>query len=147
MTPPTIFAPGAVVEALAGEVDRLAAGDALDDEGRVRVDEDAHRRHRHCARGLVQRHGAVGVVDAVLLEDLEALLLPRAGDAEDRDLLRRVVAELEAGLDHAAGDDVHAGVGDDRHHHRDLVHAGLRRARAWPGRRPCATDGLPPISQ
>jgi hypothetical protein len=32
----------AVVEALAGEVDRLAAGDALDDERRVGVDEDAH---------------------------------------------------------------------------------------------------------
>ena len=35
------------------------------------------------------------------------------------------IAELEAGLDHAAGDDVDAGVGDDRHHHRDLVDAGL----------------------
>ena len=34
--------PGAVVEALAREVDRLAAGDALDDEGGVGVDEDAH---------------------------------------------------------------------------------------------------------
>ena len=33
---------GAVVEALAREVDRLAAGDALDDERRVGVDEDAH---------------------------------------------------------------------------------------------------------
>ena len=32
----------AVVEALAREVDRLAAGDALDDEGRVLVDQDAH---------------------------------------------------------------------------------------------------------
>ena len=71
------------------------------------------------------RHRAVGVVDAVALEDLEALVLPRPGDAEDRDLLGRVVAELEARLDHAAGDDVHAGVGDDRHHHGDLLDARL----------------------
>ena len=77
------------------------------------------------ARGLVHRDGAVGVLDAVLLEDLEALFLPRAGDAEDRDLLGRVVAQLEAGLDHAAGDDVDPGVGDDRHHHGDLVDARL----------------------
>ena len=35
---------GAVVEALAGEVDRLAPRDALDDEGGVLVDEDAHQR-------------------------------------------------------------------------------------------------------
>ena len=33
---------GAVVEALAGQVDRLAAGDPLDDEGRVLVEQDAH---------------------------------------------------------------------------------------------------------
>ena len=32
----------AVVQALAREVDRLAPGDALDDEGRGLVDEDAH---------------------------------------------------------------------------------------------------------
>ena len=32
----------AVVEALAREVDRLAPGDALDDEGRVLVDQDRH---------------------------------------------------------------------------------------------------------
>ena len=32
----------AVVQALARQVDRLAAGDALDDEGRGLVDEDAH---------------------------------------------------------------------------------------------------------
>src|SRR3954453_1682919 len=38
-------------------------------------------------RRLVHRDRAVGVLDAVLLEDLEALFLPRAGDAEDRDLL------------------------------------------------------------
>src|SRR5262249_46271431 len=31
----------------------------------------------------------------------------------------------EAGFDHAAGDDVDAGVGDDRHHHRDLLDAVL----------------------
>ncbi len=33
---------GAVVEALAGQVDRLAAGDPLDDEGRLLVQQDAH---------------------------------------------------------------------------------------------------------
>jgi hypothetical protein len=33
----------AVVEALASQVDGLAAGDALDDERRVLVDQDAHR--------------------------------------------------------------------------------------------------------
>src|SRR2546423_632686 len=76
-------------------------------------------------RGLVHRHAAVAVLDAVLLEDLEALLLPRARDAEDRHLLGRVVAQVEARPDHAAGHDVHAGVGDDAHHHRDLVHARL----------------------
>ena len=32
----------AVVEALPGQVDRLAAGDALDDEGRVLAQQDAH---------------------------------------------------------------------------------------------------------
>ena len=73
----------------------------------------------------MQRDAAVGVLDAVLLEDLEAFFLPGAGDPEDRDLLGRVVPELDAGLDHAAGDDVDAGVGDDRHHHGDLVDAGL----------------------
>src|SRR5437867_1736550 len=57
------------------------------------------------AGGLVQRHRAVRVLDAVALEDLEALLLPRTGDAEDRDLLRRVEPQLQAGFDHAARDD------------------------------------------
>ena len=47
------------------------------------------------------------------------------GDAEDRDRLAGVLAQLEAGLDHAAGDDVDPGVGDDRHHHRDLLDAVL----------------------
>src|SRR5215207_6356626 len=74
-------------------------------------------------RGLVQRHAAIRVRHPVALEDLEALLLPRARDPEDRDLLRRVEAELHARLDNAARDDVHARVGDDRHHHRDLVDA------------------------
>src|SRR5215204_2602997 len=66
---------------------------------------------------LPHRDRAVAVLDPVALEDLEALVLPGAGDAEDRDRLAGVLAELEAGLDHAAGDDVDAGVGDDRHHH------------------------------
>src|SRR5205823_2987330 len=77
--------------------------------------------------GLVHRDASVVVLDAVLLEDLEALVLPRAGDPEYRDLLGRVVAQLEARLDHAAGHDVDPGIGDDRHHHRDLVHARLRQ--------------------
>ena len=77
------------------------------------------------AGGLPHRHRAVAVLDPVFVEDLEALLLPGARDAEDRDRLAGVLAELEAGLDHAAGDDVDAGVGDDRHHHRDLLDAVL----------------------
>src|SRR6185312_3255013 len=64
---------------------------------------------------------AVAVLDPVALEDLEALVLPRPWDAEDRDRLAGVLAELQAGLDDAAGDDVDAGVGDDRHHHGDLL--------------------------
>ena len=40
----------AVVEALAGEVHGLAPGDALDDERRVRVDEDAHAEAPATAR-------------------------------------------------------------------------------------------------
>src|SRR6187399_1759196 len=74
---------------------------------------------------LPHRDRAVAVLDPVALEDLEALVLPGTGDAEDRDRLAGVLAELEAGLDHAAGDDVDAGVGDDRHHHRDLLDAVL----------------------
>ncbi len=58
----------AVVQALAREVDRLATGDALDDERRVLIDEDRHQAAApwiFCdgARcGLVQRHAAVGVL-------------------------------------------------------------------------------------
>src|SRR6476661_5713986 len=81
------------------------------------------------ARRLVQRDGAVAVLDPVLVEDLEALVLPGARDAEDRDGLAGVLAELEAGLDHAARDDVDAGVRDDRHHHRDLLDAVLLQHR------------------
>src|SRR5688572_29605506 len=72
------------------------------------------------ARGLPHRGAAVTELDPVLAEDFCALFLPRARDSEDRDRFRRVLAQFEAGRDHAAGDDVHAGVGDDRHHHRDL---------------------------
>src|SRR5438552_6913364 len=75
--------------------------------------------------GLIQRDRAVGIVHAVLLEDLEALLLPGAGDAEDRDLLGRVVPELQTGFDNPPRHDIHARVGDDRHHHRDPLHARL----------------------
>ena len=93
----------------------------------VGVDQDAHRASPldRAPRRLVEGHAAVRVGHAVALEDLEALLLPRAGDAEDRDLLGRVVAQLDARLDDAARDDVDARVGDDRHHHRDLVDARL----------------------
>ena len=76
-------------------------------------------------RRLVEGDAAIRVGHAVALEDLEALLLPGAGDAEDGDLLGRVVAQLDARLDHAARDDVDARVGDDRHHHRDLLDARL----------------------
>src|SRR5262249_6428407 len=79
---------------------------------------------RHGApRGLPHRDRAIAVLAPVALEDAEALLLPGARDAEDRNRLAGVLAELQAGLDHAAGDDVHAGVGDDRHHHGDLLDA------------------------
>src|SRR5436190_1049527 len=54
------------------------------------------------ARRLPHRDRAVAVLDPVSLEDLEALVLPGTGDAEDRDRLTGVLAELEAGLDHAA---------------------------------------------
>src|SRR5688500_8165408 len=77
------------------------------------------------ARSFVHRHRAVAVLDAVLLQDLEALVLPGAGDAEDRDLLRRVETQLETSLHDPAGDDVDARVRDDAHHHGDLVDAGL----------------------
>src|SRR3954451_625168 len=83
-------------------------------------------RHRSSG-GLVHRHRPVAVLDPVALQDLRALLFPRTGDAEDRDRLRGVLAELEAGLDHTAGDDVHPGVRDDRHHHRDLLDAVLEQ--------------------
>ena len=133
----------AVVEALAGHVHGLAAGDALDDEGRVLVDRGwtsvspavrvarvslatYHRPLRDGRRRLGHRHRAVGVLDAVLLEDLEAFFFPRAGDAEDGDLLGRVVARLSIdALDDAARDDVDARVADDVHDHADLLDAGL----------------------
>src|SRR5437868_262235 len=96
----------------------------------IRIDIDdlaLHRLHlRHgAARGLVHRHAAVAVLDAVVLEDLEPLGLPRAGNAEDSDLLRRVETGFDDALDDAARHDVDAGVGDDVHHHGDLLHAGL----------------------
>src|SRR3989304_3495035 len=77
------------------------------------------------AGGLRHRDRTVAVLHAVVREELEPFLLPGAGDAEDGDLLRRVVAGLDHALDDAAGDDVHAGVGDDVHDDGDLVDAGL----------------------
>src|SRR5205085_2050492 len=76
---------------------------------------------RRAPGGLGGRRRAVGARHPVALQDLEALLLPGTRDAEDGDLLRRVIAELQARLDHPAGDDVDPRVGHDRHHHRDLV--------------------------
>ncbi len=89
----------AVVEALARQVHGLAAGDALDDEGGVLVDEDGHRfallhLRDGAAGGFVHRDAAIAVVDAVLREDLEAFVLPGAGDAEDRDHVGRLLARL-----------------------------------------------------
>src|SRR6185295_4677905 len=72
---------------------------------------------------LVHRDGAVAVVDAIVLQDLEALGFPRAGDAEDGDLLCRLETRLDHALDDAAGDDVDARVRDHVHHHRDLLHS------------------------
>src|SRR5918995_622402 len=92
---------------------RLATGDS-----------SLHLRHGFTGR-IPHRGGAVAELDPVAVEDLRALLLPGARDPEDGDRLRRILAELEARLDHAAGDDVDPGVGDDRHHHRDLLDALL----------------------
>src|SRR3954453_24009159 len=75
--------------------------------------------------GYVEGDRPIGIGHAVAVEDLEPLLLPGAGDPEDGDLLGRVEAELNAGLDPSAGDDVNARVGHDRLHHGDLVDAWL----------------------
>ena len=62
---------GAVVEALAGQVDRLAAGDPLDDEGRVLVESRMLIGGRPldlgdgAAGGLPHRDRAVAVLDPV----------------------------------------------------------------------------------
>src|SRR5262245_3214421 len=95
----------------------------------MRIDINASGAHfgDGAARGVVHRDAPVAVLDAVLLEDLEAVVLPRARDAEDRDRVRRVPARLDAALDDAARDDVDPGVRDDVHHHRDLLDAGLRQ--------------------
>src|SRR4051812_32591972 len=74
------------------------------ENGRVSPALPLDLRHRPPGR-FVHRDRAVAVLDSVAVEDLEALLLPGARDAEDRDRLGRVLAQLEAGLDHAAGDD------------------------------------------
>src|SRR5262249_40121507 len=75
------------------------------------------------AGGFVHGDGPVAVLDPVLAQDLESVVLPRAGDAEDGDRVGGLASRLHAALDHAAGDDVDAGVGDDVHHHRDLLDA------------------------
>src|SRR5690349_17126773 len=57
-----------------------------------------HLRDRAPGR-LVHRHGAVAVLDAVLLQDLEAVVFPGAGDAEDGDRVGGVAAAFDAALD------------------------------------------------
>src|SRR5213078_832437 len=75
--------------------------------------------------GLEHRHAAIAVLDTVLAEDIEAVVLPRARDAEDRDGVGRIAPRLDTALDHAAGHDVDARVRHDVHHHGDLLDAGL----------------------
>src|ERR1044072_5105881 len=102
---------------------------------RVKIAADSNNRKspRRFSRGLAldlgdgatgrlpHRDRAVAVLDPVAIEDLEDLVLPGAGDAEDRDRLARVLAQLEAGLDRAAGDAVDAGGGGGRHDHGDAL--------------------------
>src|SRR5919108_1098507 len=98
--------------------------------------------HRATGR-LPHRDAPIAVLHPVALEDLEPLLLPGAGDAEYGDRLGGVPAELETRLDYPAGDDVDAGVRDDRHHHGDLLHAGLlEHELGQPAR--LAHRGVPP---
>src|SRR5258708_24585207 len=66
------------------------------------------------AGGLVEGHRAVRVLDAVTIEDLEALLLPGAGGAEDRNLLGGGGAPFAARFYHPPGDAVDAPVRHDR---------------------------------
>ena len=86
---------GAVLETLAGEVERLAPGDSLHDELEILVNDDAHGGSSapdlldRALRRLADRDGAIAVVDAVLLQDLERVRFPRSGNAEDGDLLGR----------------------------------------------------------
>src|SRR5262245_35178381 len=77
------------------------------------------------AGGLVHGDGPVAVLDAVLAQDLEAVVLPRAGDAEDGDRVGGLASRLHAALDHSAGDDVDARVGNHVHHDRNLLDARL----------------------
>ena len=54
---------GAVVQAFAGEVDRLAAGDALDDEGGVGVDQDRHQAALPWMRSTARRAASLSETD------------------------------------------------------------------------------------
>ena len=145
----------AVVDALAREVDRLPPRNALDDERELAVQQDQLPATSSASRpgvsGLLSEppwifataptcclphgDGAVAVLDPVAPEDLLALL-PGSGDAEDGDRVGRVSVELQAGLDDASGHDVHPRIGDDRHHHGDLLGRLLARAPVSPGHRP-----------
>src|SRR6266511_3482120 len=58
-----------------------------------------HLRHSP-ASGLPKGNPAVAVLHPIAIKDLEALLLPGSGDAEDRDRLRGIPVELQARLDH-----------------------------------------------
>ena len=116
----------AVVEALARQVHGLAAGDALDDEGGVLVDQ-------HQPWIFSTARFAASCIDTerskYSIPYFSRILKPSSSQAPG---IRKTATfsagswpELEARLDHAARDDVDAGVRDDRHHHGDLVDARL----------------------
>src|SRR6266404_5968773 len=91
----------------------------------------SRRRHlRYRPSGCVEHgYGAIAIFHAVVLQDLEALGLPRSGDAEDGDLLSRLEARFDHALDDAASDDIDARVRHHVHHHGDLLHAWLGQDR------------------
>ena len=113
----------------------LAAGDALDQEPRLAVDEDAHaavptpRRRDRLRRRVVER---VGGDEVGLGEDRLGLLGVGADDADDH---RHVARQRLARLDDAAGDLVAAGdaaedVDEDRPHVRVVEDDPERRGHA-----------------
>src|SRR3989454_12430439 len=79
--------------------------------------------------GLEHGDRPVAVLDAVLAENLEALVLPGARDAEDRDRLGGGASGLDAAPDHTPRDDVDPRVRDHVHHHADLHDARRREGQ------------------